>query len=474
MLLHWIVRSMDGDEASESESSSRGQQTATHRVIRALKELLDYYQFSLSQSFCHHVENISIDRLDWKRKILNDLQTSLLPLIKRQISVLLNSLDLSHMPIHACPNPELTLQIVSEIEHTLDETRSAVELIALRQPLPASSHDHHLEKFKSIRSLRLMRKTKTLIQENLCDLFEACALLIWEHENNDPEDLGYQAHASKRRQRITIMAADYQDRVDRLIEWSKLSDFGFLQHEWRLASYKLNETLEVLGKMTNESYSISSNNDKEDDQIAEDRSVEDEETKRLADHRERANQLAQSFIPFIKLGRIFYDKLSKTAINRLPFELYTEMSSDQLELLANRTSWIESSINDLMGELSRLHNSSEDFERRISWMRNEAIMTLYRLDRTLLDLSLNLIPVHTTTSTAYSSSPPQSHFKTWFLPLKKQFRAACVHFLRTINIGFGDLLGQDSGSESEEDENENENNRRVEEDPIPDSESRIT
>jgi hypothetical protein len=337
-----------------------------------------------------------------------------------------------------------------------------VELIALEEPMPAASHDHHLEKFKSLRSLQLLWKTKALIQDNLCDLFEACALLIWEHENNDPEDLGYQAYASKRRQRITTMAADYQNQVDRLIEYSKLSDFGYLQHDWRLASYKFTETLEVLGRMSNGSYSISSNSNKEDDQIVEDQPVEDEETKRLADHREHVNQLAKSFIPFAKLGRIFYDKLSKTTINRPPFELYTEMSSDQLELLASRTSWIRSSIDDLVGELSKLYQSSENLEQRINSMRNEAVMTLYRLDRVLLDLSLHLIPVHTNTRTAYTRFPAQSPFKTSFLPLKKQFRAACVHFVRTINIGFGDLLRQADESESERGEDEDDGRRTSE------------
>ncbi|KAA1102140.1 hypothetical protein PGT21_036269 [Puccinia graminis f. sp. tritici] len=470
------------DEDEESESSSSVQETSPNCVVRALKELSDIHRFSQTHHFWRYDKHLCIDRVDWKRKTLNDLQTGLLPLIKPQISILLSSLDLTHLAIHACPHPELTIQIISVIKRTLHQTRSAVELLALREPLPAPSRDHHLGQHKCYRSLRLVRATKELIQEDLCYLFEACALLIWGDENNDHEDLDYEAHASERRQEVMTLAAESQNQVDELIEGSKLSDFDIIQHRWRLASDNLTEALQFLGEMTNRSYSITSrnnnnNNNQDGHQIFEDGLVEDEERNRSADHRERVNRLAKSFIPFVKLGRIFYDKLSKTTTNRPPFRLDTEMSSDELELLADRTSWIESSIDDLMGELSQLHKSSENLERRISWMRNEAVMPLCELDRILRDLSRHMIPVHTTTSTAYSITHAQSHFKTWFRPLKKQFWAACGNFLQTINICFGDLVGETSESESEEDEDEdededqdqdeNENDGQVEDDPIP-------
>jgi hypothetical protein len=85
---------------------------------------------------------------------------------------------------------------------------------------------------------------------------------------------------------------------------------------------------------------------------------------------------------------------------------------------------------------------------------------MYRHEQILLNLSLYLMPVHSTTSAANNNRPlSQSHLKTWFLPLKKQFWAACVYFLWTINICFGDLLIQANESESEED---NDNNKEEE------------
>ncbi|POV97042.1 hypothetical protein PSHT_14790 [Puccinia striiformis] len=384
---------------------------------------------------------------NYKMDTFNDVQTCLLPSLKQQIRDLVESLDLSEFANHPCPNPESTAKILSQLGDTLKSTRSAVEELALESPLPDKSYDGHLKQLKDYRTSRLLWKTKAAIQERICGLFEACFALILESEradkvvvdslvpdspiseDDDSDFLGYQPKASQCRIQIIKRLKNSCNSIDATIEYPKLSDFAILQREWRGSTRKLGRQLEALAHILNGTYTRQKG-DKIDDRS------DSEKEKDLA-HKARAIQLAKSAVPIVKLSRIFYDKLSKTSINQLPFELDTEMSSEELGSLLKTLESFYESVDYMSGHLCVIFESADGIDRKIQSLRKICVQNIDYFEKALLALSLYLIP---TSHSSGGRSAPQTHFKTWFLGLRNQLNSACIDLQNATDTCFGDIL----------------------------------
>ncbi|POW17726.1 hypothetical protein PSTT_00378 [Puccinia striiformis] len=184
-----------------------------------------------------------------------------------------------------------------------------------------------------------------------------------------------------------------------------------LKREWRGSTRKLGRQLEALAHILNGTYTRQKG-DKIDDRS------DSEKEKDLA-HKARAIQLAKSAVPIVKLSRIFYDKLSKTSINQLPFELDTEMSSEELGSLLKTLESFYESVDYMSGHLKICVQNIDYFEKA------------------LLALSLYLIP---TSHSSGGRSTPQTHFKTWFLGLRNQLNRACIDLKNATDTCFGDIV----------------------------------
>ncbi|KAI7942480.1 hypothetical protein MJO28_012507 [Puccinia striiformis f. sp. tritici] len=437
----------EDDGNTNNDSSSETWTGPSAEVLEAFNKLLRNYSYSLNQVFCRTEKNLTLDDLDLEMDTFNDVQTCLLPSLKQQIRDLVESLDLSEFANHPCPNPESTAKILSQLGDTLKSTRSAVEELALESPLPDKSYDGHLKQLKVYRTSRLLWKTKAAIQERICGLFEACFALILESEradkvvvdslvpdspiseDHDSDFLGYQPKASQCRIQIIKRLKNSCNSIDATIEYSKLSDFAILQREWRGSTRKLGRQLEALAHILNGTYTRQKG-DKIDDRS------DSEKEKDLA-HKARAIQLAKSAVPIVKLSRIFYDKLSKTSINQLPFELDTEMSSEELGSLLKTLESFYESVDYMSGHLCVIFESADGIDRKIQSLRKICVQNIDYFEKALLALSLYLIP---TSHSSGGRSAPQTHFKTWFLGLRNQLNSACIDLQNATDTCFGDIL----------------------------------
>ncbi|WAQ85449.1 hypothetical protein PtA15_6A77 [Puccinia triticina] len=427
---------VEDEDKSESGSQSRESETLSGpigAVIKVLDKLNGKYAFSLNQVFCRSETDLTIDRLNEKAELVNDLQTSLLPSIRTQLVALLQSLDLSEYPIHPCPNPESTAAILSKLDGILHETRSAVEEIALESPLPSDEHDHHLKDLKIFRLNHLLWKTKAIIQNHLCEILGICGLYIvmWGHEDMDREDSKHQARLSNWRKDIVEMSVTCKDLIDDLIGWISLSDFAMLQKEWRVSSKKVDRMLVALVEISNETYSRPGT---EGTQTGgeDDRAVNEA-------HRARAIELARSATPIIKLARIFYDKLSKPT-GKKPFMLNAGICSKGIDALRDKMRSFDTQIDHILGLLCVIYQPDGDIEPRIKSLKSVTFQTWACLEKALLRLAFHLKPANSD-GRNYDA---QNNFKTWFLALEYQFRLACYNLNQTITSRLGDSDGDES------------------------------
>ncbi|KAI7957485.1 hypothetical protein MJO28_004580 [Puccinia striiformis f. sp. tritici] len=412
---------MDTGSASDEGSSPA---VETNDPIDEVIQALQRPRRPCRSSYHEYQEILSIDQLGSKCKFLHDLQTSVLPSFKQKLSALLPSLDLSEFPIHPCPNPELTRKIISRIDQILAETRLIVEVIAMRPPLPAPTHDHHLEYFKKYRTIRLYWNLNSLIHHKLYDFFKTCAewIISWERKESEyvPENSQHPSKAFDRREQLDTIAKDCQDRLDGMIECCKDSDFRILQREWRPSVNQLTNMLKALANMINGTTHRRSWNRF---LLAVQGQWTDEA------HKICATQLVRSAIPIVKLGRLFYEKLSNPVTNQLPFTLDTKMSTDELLSLNKTIDVFFHRIDDLMNHIHSFFIANQGNGRKLTELSQISLMILTSLDEALSALASHLIPSQTTDP----PSDPQNNFKSWFLPLSDSFIVAVNNFREIIH-----------------------------------------
>ncbi|KNZ63671.1 hypothetical protein VP01_1115g3 [Puccinia sorghi] len=421
------------DLPTGTESSGR-----SDVALVAFAKLISEYSFSLNQICCLEQEDLTLDQLDEKIHTWIDLRTRLLPRMKSQIVTLLQSLALSEPLIHPCPNPESTANILTEIHDTLNEARSAVVTLALEPPLPCESHDQHLKEFKRFRMSRILWKTKAVIQEILCDLFESCAvfILMWDGEGIDVEDKEFQTKSVNSRKHILSVATKSGCMIDEILEWSKLSDLAILQDEWQGLSRKLHRMLVALTEMINGRYvwrtSPGQNHDGKN------------ETENNTAHRTRAIQLTRATIPMVKLARLFYDTLSNTTAHRLPFSLDPQISTYEHNSLREDMESFYSKLDRLMGHLCVICETDENIGTKMRSLDEVITQTLGCLEQALLALAFHLVPSQTP---AARRSAPQSRYKAWFLPFKHHFFLASFNLRDTAHSFFEEVKGSDSNEQ---------------------------
>ncbi|OAV95153.1 hypothetical protein PTTG_12108 [Puccinia triticina 1-1 BBBD Race 1] len=424
----------DGESGSETESSEDETPSGPSGVaIKAFSKLTRRYAFSLNQVFCSSQTDLTIGELEEKAELVNGLRTRLLPSMRTQLSALLQSLDLSEYPIHPCPNPESTAEILSALGDLLKETQDAVEEIALEPPLPSAEHDHHLKDLKIFRSNHLLWKTKDIIQNHLCEILSICDqyIVMWEAEGIDREDSDHQARLSNCRKEIVEMSATCKDLMDDLIEWISLSDFGMLQKDWRVSSKKLDRLLAALVEMNNGTFGKPERGDTQTD--GEDIRAADEE------NRARSIQLARSAMPIIKLGRIFYDKLSKTTGKKIPFKLNAGICSKEIDALRNKMDSLDTQIDHILGLVCAIYQTDEHIGSRIKSLKSVTFQAWRCLQAALLTLAFHLQP----SDPDGRNDDAHNNFKTWFLVLENQFRLAGSNLKDTVDSCFGEHEEED-------------------------------
>ncbi|OAV92761.1 hypothetical protein PTTG_27530 [Puccinia triticina 1-1 BBBD Race 1] len=333
------------------------------------------------------------DELDEKNKLLDELESRLLPSIQEQLGPLVASLGLRS---DSKRNFELTYNILSTLEETCWNTILCIESISGDMNM-TSTHDYHFKRCKFYRCCELMLIPSTL-SDHLHPLFMRSIELI--KASKVSSNYAVTPECQNLERRLLRDAAEFSDFTRQTIKWLQGSDLYIIQEEWREKEDQLDVLLQVFTDLTHPT-SVRQPN----------------KTSALRKH---VNKLADLTIPLVKLTRIFSKKVSNTATTKLPFTLDTNLNSRTLSTLHELPESIERYFYQVVKAFREAYTTSELVDLRIV-IGHPLRHISHILETTLVLLALYLIPLPTTDT---SRDSPESIYKAWFSAWQEAWHGA--------------------------------------------------
>jgi hypothetical protein len=300
-------------------------------------------------------------------------------------------------------------ELQSELDHTVAQIVSYAAIIC-HEPLfsRADTDDHYLQDLKSFRCQKLLLKISFLIHE-LGFLFDGCTMLIQESKLSQGAGRR-RARKFNARGRVTQFAAIASDSIDKMIEWLRGHELTAIQEDWKIDLAGIDDMLAKVTKL------INSRTD----------SDEDDQSRIQAP----LIQLAQSTVPIIKLSRMFFRKLSTSALNEAPSQSFTAMSSDQLRTLCQSAEFIGTELNTIVKTLSKAGETNH--VETAQALSKSASTVLDLLQSNMLLVTLYVLPLIPKVN--HSSS--QNHLKMWLITWNNLFISAtdnCISAAHTFH-----------------------------------------
>ncbi|POW03496.1 hypothetical protein PSHT_11626 [Puccinia striiformis] len=319
-------------------------------------------------------KEVTQDESDEKNRLLDKLQSSLLPSIKSQLDILVTSLDLVNLPSSA----DLPLDSKKH-----PETVKCIKSAALGSPMPFNAHDYHFKKCKNFRAGHLIGLFSDLMCDQLFGLLYECVNLItsWELSSSNLENNCDQSKTFYVGAHVLLETKQYNALTNEILKFCQISNFNFLQDQW------LNCSIHTL---TNLTHAMTTSHDT------------------ITLGRKDVLEMAVLTITLVKLIRMLFQKVSKTPAKRLKLTLDTEINSEVL-----------SDLSKLPGTLAQLRcqnfvTSTRVEGRRTQWLIYRQAQT-HKLALENLVQRFDRLPIDT-----------QDHH----LQLCKDFR--CSHLLYSI------------------------------------------
>ncbi|KAA1071369.1 hypothetical protein PGT21_005220 [Puccinia graminis f. sp. tritici] len=360
-------------------------------------EALDEEYSAEGEPFPYHrsiEETFSADQLNFKRGLLNQLHSHLLPALGRQIESLSRFLDPSRLRSEPGLTLNLILSIQSELDHTLKQIQSALYIVCPYSAASTSTrtNDQHRREFKSFRidgMFDLIAKYSTMTAMSLM-FKEANALLKQLDLSTKPYE-AYELDYPDIPSLVFSIADNTTDSwkvIESSIEWLQGSELDLVQLRWPEEIRAIDETLQTILSLTD---STSTSNER--DQLSG-----------ITLLSKPAIQLAKSLTPIVKLSRLFFNKLSKRGMNRKRLPLFTEMRSDQLKSLAGLAREVSYNLGKI-SESVRKTSTVRDNTTSVQCTRlAEKIET--RFESSVLLISFYFVPL-------IADTDVQKYYKTW-------------------------------------------------------------
>ncbi|KAI7958103.1 hypothetical protein MJO29_006320 [Puccinia striiformis f. sp. tritici] len=366
----------------------------------------------------------------WKK-----LEVNILPSIKEQLTSLATSLDLLDLEEHPNPNPELTLEILSKLDESLESAVFLTKSFALESPVPDEKHDHHLEKSKLFRSSQLKANIKALIYTRIRRLLQCCQefLGLCNLSIAVGDDPAAQQEASRSRQLINLYIFRAGDLIDKTIRWSRKSDWAIIHDDWLLVAGTFTQALEDLTTLANpmidsppELASLTINPTEEHDQIG----LTNTRRARNDAMRKRLIEVIVSIMSLVKLARILVKKLSRMVPRKPIYELDTEMNSETIRRLRDAFDPMTPTFEVLGWDLQDIYM----FNRLIAVTDLDSLHAsveklLEAISKTLTGLDSNFF----TSLYGAEHAPTKNDFLTWSLTLKELWETTAGRSLDLIS-----------------------------------------
>ncbi|POW09057.1 hypothetical protein PSHT_09304 [Puccinia striiformis] len=355
---------------------------------------------------------LDIDRLRSKKDLLSELSNRLLPLLQRQLSSLPQALDLVDLRQDTASKLALVLELQPQISQTLDQTiRTMDDFIPGRVPEPNQTNDRHCQDLKAFR----LHALDVSIREDM----RSYLIIIFQHSQKVIEELKIPTKMFP--SDISSMSSRIHDIIELPISWSKASELHLIWKRWVDNLSYIDHALEKLTDMTTPSYGS------------------DGESVTILS--EPATQFGKSLLPVIRLTKLFFAKLEREGMNRKKAPLYTEMSTEQLELLIKSGEEICRCINKMYEELEEnvirdLDELGEDvFHPDPPWHYSSRMNSIIDRLKThfptlMLLVAFYIVPLLSDTNDLST----QSYFNNWFITWHTLFLAATQNAIQAAQV----------------------------------------
>ncbi|KAI7938247.1 hypothetical protein MJO28_015167 [Puccinia striiformis f. sp. tritici] len=293
-------------------------------AIKGFQRLIEKYDQPINQgqdpmTFEGHFATLSIKETSAsaKERVLDDLQSNLLPALQRHLSNLSYSFKPSGLLKEFGSKIKQVLGIQLEIERTIDRIEShKIDLACHERNIPIIPNrvdDQHLKRLKSYR-LYSLKENFIEMSSHIRFIFREASMLLGALKL-DPH-LPHISH--------TNFTGDYlvdqaYELIDCTVECIKGSELNLAQTYWKSDLNGINDRLLEYQILVDSHTHYSPEN-------------HEEPREKLL--RKPVIQLAKVAIPLIKFSRLFFSKLSIRGVNVKRLASFTEMNSAEIKLLA--------------------------------------------------------------------------------------------------------------------------------------------
>ncbi|KAI9611291.1 hypothetical protein KEM48_004531 [Puccinia striiformis f. sp. tritici PST-130] len=405
---------------SSAESNYNAKQvmnpSSLDRVMKGFKKLFDRWlivNMNGGKPPKDTLIDLSPRQIRSRQDHIKRLNSILLPDLQQQMSILSKAL---HPPNHVWNNMSARfdnlLNIQSEFSRILSAILSATKSISRRRDLQSiATEDHCLKEFKYYMISNLEGRVECLFFFIGAMLNQARTII--EELNPMPNcTKQYQSDYSQSKEGMAVHLVHCG--IEDTFEALNKSDLDLAQRNWAHLLDRLEG--KGLGKLM-----IMLDRTPTTDSNVERRSWDPAPVRKLV--HEPVIYLAKSSIPLFKLSRIFLQKLSKRGMSQIRFPVYTTMSSDQLQSLADFPLRVSGELEALLSALDKADTSYGVATIHEIEKIAESIKPIFE-SAWLLALH-HIVPLIPDTN----DSPTQNYWKNWLIMWNTQFDLAISKFI---------------------------------------------
>ncbi|KAH9456322.1 hypothetical protein Pst134EB_012526 [Puccinia striiformis f. sp. tritici] len=374
-------------------------------VVKGFKSLISKYDPNGDKNLYPRPvsKTLLISGVEFKRELMNQLRSHLLPMLEQQITSLSVLLHHSHLDKEPILTFQRILDIQTELDQTLNSIQSAIYTLC-PEPEPYLSgriNDQHLKEFKCFRLDGIYYIIKANVMDEVIVMFRRSSNLIHQ--------LGFTTryHASRTslttaRRSVTKYTAASCTEINSTIRWLQGTELDLVQFDWPSEIRSIDDPLEQLSRLTDPTGRLNETN------------VEPGNVELM----KQVTALARSILPIAKLSRIFLNKVSRRGMNDKRFPLFTGMRSDQLHSLSELAEEVPVDIEKFlpaMRDAGRVHRSVTQAD-----LTGIAEDLHKRFESALFLISFYLVPL----IQDVDDFPAQKYYKTWLATWYDQFSLA--------------------------------------------------
>ncbi|KAA1104093.1 hypothetical protein PGT21_010599 [Puccinia graminis f. sp. tritici] len=389
-------------------------------VCKAFQSLSKSCRRSSTPEYDDVKPTISTDQINVLASLLIKMRTALLPSLRQRMADLLVFLDASHFPKDPQTNLRAALEITSQLADILEQIRTAVRAVTLARLEAFEFQDHFHGIAKRHTTEPFLEKVDD-IRYSLSVVYERHAESIqgWKCPLEEKGANKFDERSVSEETTITF------ELIDEVIQLLTKSDFGNMQDNWQLTvTCQYDKCLADLIKHT----IIQS--DQARNPATTDLSDIHAPTIKLEPARSYCDlSLLRSALPFVKLGRLFFNKLLVTPISRPPFTIKDIISSVELDHLKNKTYLFSCHMVLFTERLVGLSDSNRS-HNDLSSLKNDFEDTLKFFNGSIELLNCHLVPLSTDKLALPRSTTIFNYHSSLLID---QFRLAAQNFSITLD-----------------------------------------